>query len=122
MSFTQKREPGGNGRGQALSVGVAAYIAAKQILNMIIGGFSLTGLLILLFGIGAGICFLFGVKKSNLVVAVLMMLTACAYLPNNLKHIGCNVYLLYTAEGLLDMAGAMLLAFHQDIRSHCKCN
>ena len=121
MSRNADRESGGISRGQALSTGIAAYIAAKQILNMIIGGFSLTGLLILLFGIGAGVCFWFGVKKSNLVAAVLMMLTACAYLPNNLKNIGLNVYLLYSAEGLLDMAGAMLLAFQQDIRKHCKC-
>lgn len=102
--------------GQKLSMGVAVYIVIKQIINGIIGGFGGMNLVILLCGIAAGFCFYKGVAKSNLIVAVLMMLVACAYFPGNIK----NFNLLYIIEGVIDMLGAVLLAFHPDIRSHCK--
>lgn len=102
--------------GQKLSMGVALYIVIKQIINGIIGGFGGMNLVILLVGIAAGFCFYKGIAKSNLIVAVLMMAVACAYFPGNIK----NFNLLYIIEGVLDMLGAVLLAFHPDIRSHCK--
>ncbi|MCQ2407556.1 MAG: hypothetical protein MJ065_03395 [Oscillospiraceae bacterium] len=102
--------------GQKLSIGVAVYIVIKQIVNSIIGGFGGLNFMILLAGIAAGVCFYQGVKKSNIVVAVLMMLVACAYLPGNIK----NFQLLYLIEGVVDILGALLLAFHPDIRTHCK--
>ena len=102
--------------GQKLSIGVAVYIVIKQIVNCIIGGFSGMNLVFLLAGIAAGVCFHQGVKKSNIVVAVLMMLVTCAYLPGNIR----NFNLLYLLEGVIDILGALLLAFHPDIRTHCK--
>ena len=59
-----------------------------------------------------------GVRRSNIFFAVVMMLIACAYLPQNIR----NFNLLYLIEGLLDMLGAVMLAFHPDIRRHCKCS
>ena len=73
-------------------------------------------IVILLCGIAAGVCFYRGVRKSNLVFAVLMMLIACAYFPGNIR----NFNLLYIIEGVIDMLCAVLLAFHPAIRSHCK--
>lgn len=102
--------------GQKLSIGVAVYIVIKQIVNSMIGGFGGMNLVILLAGIAAGVCFYFGVKKSNLIAAVLMMLVACAYLPGNIR----NFNLLYLAEGVIDILGSLLLAFNPDIRTHCK--
>ena len=104
-------------RGQKLSMAAAGYIIVKQIVNSLIGGFGGMNLFILFWGIIAGICFYKGVKKSNLFFAVLMMLIACAYLPQNIR----NFDLLYLIEGVLDMLGAVMLAFHPDIRKHCKC-
>ena len=103
-------------RGQILSIGTAVYIILKQIVNIIVGGFSGLNLLIMLFGAAAGVCFYLGVRKSNIAVAVVMMTVACAFLPDNLK----NFNLLYIIEGVLDMLGALLLVFHPDIRTHCK--
>lgn len=109
---------GGFHRGQSLSLTVAGYVIVKQIVNMIVGGFGGLNLFILFWGAIAGICFYKGVKKSNLFFAVLMMVVACAYFPQNIMHFN----LLYIIEGVLDMLGAVLLAFHPDIRAHCKCS
>ncbi|HAG12442.1 MAG TPA: hypothetical protein DCG49_01090 [Ruminococcus sp.] len=102
--------------GQKLSIGAAGYLIAKQILNGIISGFGGTDLLLLLFAAAAGFCFWKGVKKSNLIAAIIIMAVACAYMPGNLKHFR----LLYIIEGVLDMLCAVLLAFHPAIRTHCK--
>lgn len=102
--------------GQKISMGIALYIIAKQILNILLGGFSGVNLLILLFGLGAGYCFYAGVKKSNLIVAVIMMLVACAYLPGNFR----GGQWLYLIEGVIDIVCAGVLVFHPDIRTHCK--
>ncbi|MBR6761292.1 MAG: hypothetical protein IKM30_04590 [Oscillospiraceae bacterium] len=107
-------------RGKNLAAGVGIYMLLKQILNGIIGGFGFTDLIPIGIAVAAIVCLWTGVKRSNLIVGIYLMLLACTYLPQNLKHIGLNVYLLYTLEGLLDMAGAVLLAFHPAVRSHCK--
>lgn len=104
-------------RGKRLGLAVAGYIILKQIVNGIVGSFSGMNLFILFWGVIAGICFYKGVKKSNLFFAVLMMLIACAYFPQNIL----NFRLLYIFEGALDILAAVMLAFHPDIRAHCKC-
>ena len=103
-------------RGQLLSLAVAAYMCIKPVFNWLVLGGALAPLAL---GFAALVCFWFGVKYSNTVIAVWLMLVACASLPENLKHIGFNAYLVYTAEGVLDMLCACLLAFHPEIRRHC---
>ena len=100
-------------RGQKMSLAVAVYMCVKPVFNFLVLGGAIAPLA---FGFAALICFWFGVKYSNTVIAVLLMLVACANLPANLK----NGYWVYTAEGVIDMLCACLLAFHPEIRKHCK--
>ncbi len=109
-----------NENGRKLAVIVGGYMIVKQLLNGIIGGFGGMNLFLLLFAAAAAICLWFGVKSANLIVAILLMLFACAYMPGNLRNVGRDsVYLLYILEGVLDMLGACMLAFHPDVREHC---
>ena len=103
--------------GQKLSMGVAVYMTVKPIFNWLVLGGSLAPLVL---GVIALALFYFGVKPSNLVIAILLMLVACANFPNNIRNIGFNSYLIYALEGVLDMLCAVLLAFHPDIRTHFK--
>lgn len=106
-------------KGQMLGVAVGAYMIVKEILNAIMVGGSLN-LYSLIIAIAAAAVLWFGVKYTNYVVAVILMLVACTHLPDNLRNIGLNAYLIYTIEGVIDMLAAVLLAFHPDIRQHCK--
>ena len=107
--------------GRKLAVTVAGYMILKQLLNGILGGFGGMNLFLLLFAVAAAVCLWFGVKASNLVIAVFLMTFACAYMPGNLRQVGSDhIYLLYILEGVLDMAGACVLAFHPAVRRHCK--
>lgn len=100
-------------RGQKIALMIALYMCVKPVFNwLVLGG----QLMPLALGFAAVACFLFGLKKTNLVFAVLLMLVACANLPTNLKNIGFNQYLVYTFEGVMDMAAACALAFMQEVR------
>lgn len=103
-------------RGQKLALGVGIYMCVKPVFNWLVLGGSPAPLAV---GLAALICFWFGVKRSNTVIAILLMLVACANMPGNLSRIGFNAYLIYAAEGVTDMLCACLLAFHPEIRRHC---
>lgn len=101
--------------GKLISVGIAVYMCVKPVFNRLV----LDGqLLPLAFGFAALVCFLFAVKKSNIVIAVLLMVAACSNLPTNLKNIGWNMYFVYTIEGVLDMGAACMLAFFPVVREY----
>ena len=102
-------------RGKQLAVITAVYMCIKPVLNWLLLGGSLMPLAL---GFAALVCFWIGLKYSNIVIAILLMLVACANLPTNLRNIGFNAYLVYTVEGVMDMAAACVLAFMADVRSY----
>ncbi len=102
--------------GQLISVGIAVYMIIKPVFNFIVLGGSIKPLAL---GIAALIAFFIGLKYSNMVIAVLLMLVACTNMPTNLKLIGLNCYLIYAIEGVIDMIAACVLAFHSEVRKHC---
>lgn len=102
---------------QKLVLGTGIYLVLKPIMNFVLLHGSIMPLA---FGIAVLAALWYGVKGSNLVAAILLMLVACANLPNNLRNFGFNAYLFYTLEGVADMLCAVLLAFHPEIRRHCK--
>ena len=104
-------------KGQKLGLPIAFYLIVKPVFNGLVLGGALAPLVI---GLAALICLYFGVKWSNTVIAILLMLGACAYMPENIRHLGFNSYLVYLLEGIADMLCAVVLAFHPDIRRHCK--
>lgn len=101
--------------GKKMSLAVSVYLCVKPVFNWLVLGGALAPLAV---GFAAVICFRFGVKRSNTVFAILLMLVACANMPDNLRQIGLNAYLVYTVEGVLDMLCACLLAFHPQIRRY----
>lgn len=103
--------------GQKISLVIALYMIVKPVFNCILLGGSLAPLVL---GIIAVVVFYLGIKATNLVIAILLMLVACANFPNNIRNIGLNSYLFYTLEGVLDMLCAVVLAFHPEIRTHFK--
>ncbi len=107
-------------RGKQLAVITAVYMCIKPVLNWLLLGGSLMPLAL---GFAALICFWLGLKYSNLVIAILLMLVACANMPTNVKQMLSqpNPYLFYAIEGVLDMLFACLLAFHPEVRRHCGC-
>ncbi len=117
MSKPAQKLLDGLSRGQRIGLAAALYLCVKPVFNKLVLGGSLAPLAL---GLIAAACLYFGLKRSNLVLAALLMLVACANMPVNLKNIGLNMYLIYALEGGLDMLTALLLAFHPDIRSHCK--
>lgn len=105
-------------RGQKIALCVAAYMCIKPVFNWLVLGGQLMPLAI---GFAAVVCFLFGLRRSNLVIAILLMLVACANLPTNLRNIGFNSYLVYTVEGVMDMGAACAIAFMAEVRAFFGC-
>ena len=99
--------------GQKISMGIALYMIVKPVFNFVALGGSLAPLAI---GLAAMVCFYFGVKRSNTVIAILLMLTACAYFPQNVR----NHSVIYLLEGAAGMVFAVVLAFNTAVRKHFK--
>ncbi|MCQ2416945.1 MAG: hypothetical protein MJ071_03930 [Oscillospiraceae bacterium] len=99
--------------GKKISIAVAVYVVAKQILNGCIGGFSAENTAILIIGAVAALCFYRNVRYSNYVLAAVMAVVALRYLPGNLMHF----QLLYLLEGVVDILGAIVLAFHPTVQN-----
>ena len=95
------------GAGLRISMAIAAYLTAKPVFNFLVLGGSIRPLAL---GLAAAVCFRFGIRRSNLVIAVLLMLAACVNMPASLRRIGLNMYLVYALEGLADMLCAAVLA------------
>ncbi|MBQ5339108.1 MAG: hypothetical protein J6Z40_08080 [Oscillospiraceae bacterium] len=104
-------------KGQKICIGISLYLILKPVCSSLFLGGSLAPLVI---GIAALFLLYFGVRHSNTVIAVLLMLVACACLPDNIRNIGFNRYLIYLLEGIADMLCAVVLAFQPDVRKHCK--
>jgi hypothetical protein len=102
-----------NEKGFKIIVGMAAYTVIKAVLNMIIGSFSLSGLLI---AAAMACAFFVFVKKFNYVIAVVLALIAISHLPANISNIGSNwIYLL---EGVIDIVCAVLLVTNNDVKEN----
>ena len=110
-------DPNRLNKGQKTGMAIAFYLIAKPVCNCLLLGGALTPLVI---GIAALICLYFGIRRSNLIIAVLLMLCACAYMPDNIRNLGLNPYLIYLLECIADMLCAAVLAFQSDVRKHCK--
>ena len=102
--------------GQKLGLCIALYLIAKPVFNFLVLGGSLKPIAV---GLAALVVLYFGIRYCNTALAIVLMTVACVNLPQNLRQIGLNQYLIYTAEGMLDMAAAVMLAFHPAIRKHC---
>ena len=106
-------------RGKLLCIITAGYMCVKPVINWLLLGGQLAPLAL---GFAALVCFWYGLKYSNIVIAILLMLAACLNLPTNIKMVFSEPmpYVIYLTEGIADMLFACLLAFHPEVRRHCK--
>ena len=103
-----------NEKGRMLCIIIGAYLIAKAVLNMFIGGgFSLSDMLI---AVGLTCAMLTGIKFVNYGVAAVLVLIAAIHLPANISNISSNW--LYLIEGIADIGCAVLLCVHSDIKEH----
>ncbi len=104
-------------RGKRFSLIIGLYLVCKQLLNLILG-FSASNVLMLLAAAAACWALYAGMKHMNTVVATLIVLNACICLPDNLRGLGLNIYLLYTLEGLADVVCGFALVLQQDVKAY----
>lgn len=102
-----------NQKGFSISLAMAVYVVVKAVLNMIIGSFSLSSLMLAL----AMACLLFvWIKNVNYITAGIFVLVVLMHLPANLGNISSNwIYLL---EGGIDILCAVLLTTNRDVREN----
>ena len=103
-----------NGRNIALFLGI--YLVVKEIFNMIIGGFSLTGLLRSLLEAAA---LYTGLMYLNYVVAVVLLIVVVQHIGTNISNLGNDWrYVVYLLEGIADIVCAAAIVLQKDVKQH----
>lgn len=101
--------------GKNIVTGIAVYLIAKGILNLLLGGFGVGNIVSLVIQIALAAVLIKAVPKSNYIAAILLVAVALYHFPANLGNLSANwIYLL---EGILDIGVAALLAFAKDVRT-----
>ena len=103
-------------KGQLIGVLIGLYMCVKPVFNCLVLGGSIKPLAL---GAAALFSLWLGIRWSNTVLAVLLMLVALTNLRTNLHNLGWNVFLVYTLEGVIDVGCALVLAFHSEVRAFC---
>ena len=87
-----------NENGRMLCIIIGAYLIAKAVLNMVIGGgFSLSDMLI---AVGLTCAMLTGIKFVNYGVAAVLVLIAAIHLPANISNISSINFNAFKVYGL----------------------
>ena len=102
-----------NERGLGIITVMAAYVLIKAIVNMVIGVFSISSILIAL---GMACMFFVLINKFNYVLAGILLLTVLIHLPDNLRNIGSNW--IYLAEAAIDVVCAVTLIKNDDVKEN----
>jgi len=100
------------GKKYAFAIGI--YIILKQVINLILGD----GFLSLILPIVLAILLFVGVKYSNYVVGVIMLIIFITNISTNIANIGFNRYLIYLAEGIFDILCAVVLFINKDVKEY----
>lgn len=107
-----------NSTGRNVSLAVGAWLIIKFVLNLLIGGFDISSLLIAVIGI---VLLYIGIKYTNYVIAVALALVVIVNLPGNISMIfSTNIFrgLIYIFEGIVDIICAALICVSQNVREH----
>lgn len=103
---------GNSSKGRGLAMAVGIYSVIKTVLNGIIGGFSVSGVLLAIVILALMVL---GIRYSNYVVAALMAVVVVQNFAHNISDIGANwIYLL---EAVIDIAAAAILCFSADVKA-----
>ncbi|MGN0438941.1 MAG: hypothetical protein ACI4F4_10495 [Lachnospiraceae bacterium] len=97
--------------GKTIVTGISVWIAAKSLLNLILG-FSFGNLITLVVAVVLAILLMANVPYMNYVLAVLLGIVVLKNLPYNIM----NFQLIYLLEGLIDVVCVVLLVAVKDVR------
>ena len=106
--------------GKRFIIGISAYLLAKCILNLDLGGFAMGNIVMLAIQAGFAALLLFRVKYGNWIVGILTVLLAAYYLPGNLS--GLPGTWLYLAEAAVDIGASVLLFVSPDVKAYFQEN
>lgn len=102
--------------GKKIVVGVAAYLVAKGVLNLILSGPGFFNWMDLVLQIILAVLIILGIRYANYGTAVILTAIVLWHLPANLR--GVPGSWLYLTEGILDIGMAVLLVFPQSVKAY----
>lgn len=95
--------------------GIGLYMIVKAVLNLFIGAFSVSNIIMLIVGVVALVLMLNHVPYINYIIAVFLVLMFLSHLTENIRNLGSQwIYLL---EGLLDVGAAAVLVFEKNVKA-----
>ena len=109
-----------NEQGRTVCIAITAYMIAKAVINMFIGGISFGGIVSTFMSVGfavlIGILMFTGLEYVNFGVAGYLALGFAAHFIPNILHITDNwIYLL---EGMVDVGCAVVLVILPSVKEH----
>lgn len=107
-----------NSSGKTVSLIIGAWFIVKWVLNLILGGFDIVGLLIA--AVIFVLCFL-GIKYTNYVIAGIAVIVVLVNLIPNIRGILSTEiirHLIYLAEGAVDIICAAILCLSVSVKEH----
>ncbi len=109
-----------NAQGRTVCIAITAYMIAKAVVNMFIGGISFGGIVSTFMSIGfavlIGALMFTGLEYVNYGVAGILALGFLTHLPGNLFHITSNWF--YLLEGFADVGCAVVLLILPSVKEH----
>ena len=101
--------------GKKWAFGIGLYMIVKAVLNLFIGAFSASNIIMLIVGVVALVLMLNRVPYINYIIAVFLVLMFLSHLTENIRNLGSQwIYLL---EGLLDVGAAAVLVFEKNVKA-----
>ena len=108
-----------NAQGRSVCLAITAYMIAKAVINMFIGGISFGGIVSTFMSIGfavlIGILLFSGLEYVNYGVAGYLAIGFMTHLPTNILHITSNWF--YLLDGFVDV-GCVLLLILPCVKEH----
>ncbi len=100
--------------GKQIGTAFGGYAIFKAIINLFIGGITLSNLISLGLGIVFLVLLLGGVKYAHFICGAITGIITAYYLPGNIANIGTNW--MYLLEGIIDIAFIVLLFLDSDVQ------
>ena len=107
-----------NSTGRNVSIDLGVWLIIKVVINSLIGGLDISGLIIAVIGI---VLLYVGIKYTNYVIAAALALVVIVNLPGNIGMIfSSDIFkgLIYILEGAVDLIGAILICASANVREH----
>lgn len=102
--------------GKKIVIVIGAYLVAKSVLNLFLGGLGVSSLITLLMCASMAAVLICRVKYGQWIVGIVSILLAVYYLPGNLA--GLPGTLVYLIEALLDIGASVVLFTSKDVKAY----